>query len=158
MSDQIPYSPPPSVEAAGPSGLTTLEKADLIRGVEVFSQATVEELYRLGSIAKVVGFPAEAVILRQNDAATAFYIVVRGQVELITQGSGVHEVVGPGQPVGLYSVLTQEPSSARVIALEDTVAIGIGAEDFFGLLSNNMEIVASTFKYFAKKLGLGRRT
>ena len=158
MSDQIPYSPPPSVEAAGPSGLTTLEKADLIRGVEVFSQATVEELYRLGSIAKVVGFPAEAVIFRQNDAAVAFYIVVRGQVELTSQGSDVQEVVGPGQPLGLYSVLTQEPCAARAVALEDTVAIGIGAEDFFGLLSNNMEIVASTFKYFTNKLGLGRRT
>ena len=158
MSDQIPYSPPPPTEFPAASELTTLQKADLIRGVGFFSELRVDELYRLAAIAKVVGFPADAVIVRQNDAAAAFYIVVRGEVGLTRQGSDDREVVGPEQAVGLHSVLTQEPCPARATALENTVTIAIGAEDFFNLLSNNTEIVAGIFRQFMKKLNLGSET
>ena len=158
MSDQIPFSPLLPAETPSASALTTLQKADLIRGVGVFSEIRVEELYHLALIGKIVGFPADAVIFRQNDAAAAFYIVVRGEVGLTRQGSDDREVVGPEQPVGLYSVLTQEPCAARATALEDTVTIAIGAEDFFSLLSNNTEIVASIFRHFVKKLSSGSET
>lgn len=158
MSDQIPYSPPPPAEAPAAAALTTLQKADLIRGVGVFSEMRVEELYRLALIAKVVGFPADTVIFRQNDAAVAFYILVRGEVGLTRQGSDDRETVGPEQAVGLYSVLTQEPIPARATALEDTVAIAVGAEDFYNLLSNNTEIVASIFRFMIRKLELGTKS
>ena len=157
MSDQIPYSPPPPAEAPA-AALTTLQKADLIRGVGVFSEMRVEELYRLALIAKLVGFPADTVIFRQDDAAVVFYIVVRGEVGLTRQGSDDREVVGPELAVGLYAVLTQEPCAARATALVDTVAIAVGAEDFYSLLSNNTEIVASIFKGMIKKLELGKES
>lgn len=157
MGDQPLYPPLPSAEATAKAGLTTLQKAELIRGVEVFSQATVEDLYQLASIAREVGFPAGGVIFREGDAGDAFYIVVRGQAEQTCRESGAREVVGPGQAVGLYSVLTREPRCATATALEDTVGICLGAEDLSGLLSNNMEIVASMFKHFVLKLGLDRR-
>lgn len=158
MGDQPLYSPLSVGETTGKGVLTTLQKAELLRGLEVFSQATVEELYQLGSIAREVGFPADGTVFRENDGGDAFYIVVRGQIELTCQESGGREVLGPGQAVGLYSVLTREPRCATAKALEDTVGICIGAEDFYNLLSNNTEIVTSTFKYFVQKLDLGRRT
>ena len=158
MGDQPLYSPLSFDEATNKGVLTTLQKAELVRGVEVFSQATVEELYRLGAIAREVGFPADGVIFRENDASDAFYIVVRGQVELTCQESAGREVFGPGEAVGLYSVLMRETRCATAKALEDTVGICIGAEDFYNVLSNNMEMVTSIFKYFVQKLGLGRRT
>jgi potassium efflux system protein len=158
MGDQPPYSPLSVGETTGRGVLTTLQKAELVRDVEVFSQATVEELYQLGSIAREVGFPAEGIIFRENDAGDAFYIVVRGQVELTCQESARREVFGPGEALGLYSVLTREPRCATAKALEDTVGICIGAEDFYNVLSNNMEMVSSIFKHFVQKLGLDRRT
>jgi potassium efflux system protein len=158
MGDQPPYSPLSVGETTGKGVLTTLQKAELVRDVEVFSQATVEELYQLGSIAREVGFPAEGIIFRENDAGDAFYIVVRGQVELTCQESARREVFGPGEALGLYSVLTREPRCATAKALEDTVGICIGAEDFYNVLSNNMEMVSSIFKHFVQKLGLDRRT
>jgi potassium efflux system protein len=158
MGDQPPYSPLSVGETTGKGALTTLQKAELVRDLEVFSQAAVEELYQLGAIAREVGFPAEGIIFRENDAGDAFYIVVRGQVELTCQESARREVFGPGEALGLYSVLTREPRCATAKALEDTVGICIGAEDFYNVLSNNMEMVSSIFKHFVQKLGLGRRT
>jgi len=154
MGDQPLYSPLPSFEATAKGVLTTLQKAELVRGLEVFSQVAVEDLYRLGSIAREVGFPAGGVIFREGDVGDAFYVVVRGQVELTCQESGTRELLGPGQAMGLYSVLTREARGATAKALEDTAGICIGAEDLNSLLSTNMEIVASMFKYFVRKLGL----
>ena len=157
MSDQMPYYPPPSVEAAAPSGLTTLEKADLIRGVEVFSQATVEELYRLAGMARVVEFSPPGVLFGENDLGDSFYVLVEGSVELASETNKTHEVVGRGEVVGLHSVLTRERRSATATVLEPTLALSIAAEDLYTVLSNNMEIVVSMFKHFVKKLEMGSR-
>ena len=136
---------------------TTLDKVEHIRSVDLFSQASVEELYSLATIAREVGFPAHWVIFQEADIADAFYIVDRGLVECVSKGGDVREVIGPREVFGLYSALTRESRQARATALEDTVAISIAAEDLFSLLSNNMEIVVSIFKHFVKKLGLGPR-
>ncbi len=136
---------------------TTLEKATAIRGVDLFSQLPVEELYPLATMAREVGFPAEWVIFQEADIADAFYIVNRGQVECISESGDLREVIGPDEAFGLYSALTREPRQMRAIAREDTVVISIAAEDLFNFLSNHMEIVVSIFKHFVGKLGLGSR-
>jgi CRP-like cAMP-binding protein len=155
MGEQIPYAPLPETPAGA---LTTLQKAEFLRGVEVFSQTTVEELCGLASIAREVGYTAERIIFREEDFGDAFYIVVRGRVELTSRASGGRAVAGPGQAVGLYSVLTREPHCATAKALENTLGICVGAEDLYSLLSNNMEIVAGMFRYFRRKLGLALQT
>jgi CRP-like cAMP-binding protein len=136
---------------------TTLDKVEHIRSVDIFSQASVEELYRLATLAREVGFPTQWVIFQETDLADAFYIVDRGLVECVSKAGEVREVIGPGEVFGLYSALTRESRQARATALENTVVISIAAEDLFSLLSNNMEIVVSMFKYFVKKLGGGAR-
>lgn len=158
METPNPNSAPAPAETAGAPFFTNMEKEERIRGIEVFSDMRVEESLRLASLARIVGFSAGSVMLRQNDTAVAFYIIVHGRVELSSEGSEERVVVGPDQAVGLYSVLAQEPCAARVTALDDTVTIAIGAEDFFDLLSNNTEIVASIFRHFARKLSQGSQT
>jgi CRP-like cAMP-binding protein len=150
---------PPGVASgfAARPAFTTLDKVEHLRSVDLFSQASVEELYRLATIAREVGFPGQWVIFQETDIADAFYIVDRGLVECVSKAGEVREVIGPGEVFGLYSALTRESRQARATALEKTVAISIAAEDLFSLVSNNMEIVVSMFKYFIKKLGGGAR-
>jgi len=136
---------------------TTLDKVEHLRSVDLFSLASVEELYRLAALAREVGFPAQWVIFQEADIADAFYIVDRGQVECVSKGGEHREVIGPGEVFGLYSALTRDSRLARATTLEKTVAISMAAEDLFSVLSNNMEIVVSMFKYFVNKLGEGSR-
>jgi CRP/FNR family cyclic AMP-dependent transcriptional regulator len=138
-------------------GLTTLRKADLLRGVEVFSQATVDELYRLAGLARVVEFAPGAVIFGENDIGDTFYVLVEGSAELTSETKKARQAVGPGEAVGLYSVLAREPRCATATVLEPTTALAITGEDLYTLLSNNMEIIVSMFKHFITKLGLGAR-
>lgn len=157
MGAQNPIPPIIADAIAARPAFTTLEKAELIRSVDLFSQASVEELYRLATIAREVGFPAQWVIFQESDIADAFYIVVHGQVECVSKPGDLRVVTGPGEVLGLFSALTRESRHARATALEKTVAISIAAEDLFSLLSNNMEIVVSMFKHFVGKLGMGPR-
>ena len=157
MDEPISYSPVVQGKDPLKPTLTTLQKAEFIRGVDIFSHATVEELFRLASIAQEVRFAPQEVIFREGDVGDALYPIFRGQVELSCNEKGMTEVAGPGQAFGLYSVLTREPRYATAKAVEDTLALRIGGEDLYTLLSNNMEIVVSIFKHFAKTLGLSPR-
>jgi CRP-like cAMP-binding protein len=157
MPDEMAYIPlVPEGSSAAPR-LTTLRKAELIRSLDTFSQASVEELYRLATIAQEVDIAAGQTIFREDDIGDAFHILVQGKVEHASEKRNIREVLGPGEAVGLYSVLTREPRYATAKALEDTFAITIGAEDLYSVLSNNMEIVVSIFKHFVKRLGRGPR-
>lgn len=156
MDEPISYFPVVHADAAQTT-LTNLQKADCIRRVEIFSHATVEELFRLAAIAQEVRFPPKQVIFREGDGGDAVYPIVQGKVELKCEEKGSKEVMGPGEAFGLYSVLTREPRFATATALEHTLALRIGGEDLYNLLSNNMEIVVSIFKHFAKSQGLNPR-
>jgi CRP-like cAMP-binding protein len=155
MPDEMAYLPSAPERNPAQPRLTTLGKAELIRALELFSQASVEQLYRLASIAQEADFAAGQTIFQEEDIGDAFYVLVKGKVEHTSEQRNIKEVLGPGEALGLYSVLTREPRYATARALEDTFAISIGAEDLYNLLSNNMEIVVSIFKYFIKKLGMG---
>ncbi len=155
MPDEMAYSPLAPERSSAQPRLTTLGKAELIRALDLFSQASVEQLYRLASIAQEADFAAGYTIFREEEIGDAFYLLVQGKVEHASERRNIKEILGPGDAVGLYSVLTREPRYATAKALEDTFTISIGAEDLYNVLSNNMEIVVSIFKHFVKKLGMG---
>jgi CRP-like cAMP-binding protein len=155
MPDEMAYIPSSPQRSPAQPRLSTLGKAELIRALDLFSQASVEQLYRLATIAQEAEFAAGQTIFREDDIGDAFYLLVQGKVEHASEKRNIKEVLGRGEAVGLYSVLTREPRYATAKALEDTFAISIGAEDLYNVLSNNMEIVVSIFKHFVKKLGMG---
>jgi CRP/FNR family cyclic AMP-dependent transcriptional regulator len=152
MGDEMGYFPIGSGRTSGTPGLSMLRKAELIRGVEIFSQATVEELYRLAGLAVLVEFTPSGVIFGEGDLADSFYVLVEGSVELTSEIRQARETVGPGGAFGLQSVLTRERRGATATALEPTVALSIAGEDLFTVLSNDMEMLVSIFRHFAKKL------
>ena len=154
MGDELQYLPTTLGKAAPKGRLTTLQKAEFIRAVEIFSQAPVEELYRLAAIAQEVEFHAQQTVYQEDDIGDAFYVVVQGKVECVSESKKIHAVAGPGETVGIHSVLTREPRYASARALEDTFAIALGAEDLYNLLSCNTEIMTSILKYFVKKTGI----
>lgn len=115
----------------------------------------MEQLYSLAAIAQETGFAAGQTVFREEDIGDAFYVLVQGKVQHASERRNIKEILGPGNALGLYSVLTREPRYATTEALQDTFALSVGAEDLYNLLSNNMEIVVSIFKHFVKKLGMG---
>ncbi len=149
MTEQIPFQPL-ICSSSSEARFTALQRAEILRNVEFFSRATVEELLLLASISCEVQLKAGESIFREGEIADALYIVVEGKVEL--SGSNFKDVLGPYDAVGLYAVLADEPRYASAQILEDTFALKIGAQDFFDLVSQNMEIVQSLFKLLTQRL------
>jgi len=144
---------------AGPASepqLTSLQKAELIRGVDLFSSMTVEELFQVAEVAREVRFASGETVARENDVGNPLYLIVQGKVELTSLRDEWREVVESGEFFGLHSWLTREPLSFTAKASEDSMGLAIGAEDFFSLLSSDAEITSSLFKYFARKCGITR--
>ena len=154
MGDDLHFPPTAPAKAPARGRLTTLQKAELIRGLELFSQNSVEELYQLAAIAQEVEFPAQQVIYHEDDIGDAFYLLAQGKVECSSESLKTRNVAGPGESVGLHSALTREPRRSTAKALEDVFALAIGAEDFYNLLSCNTEMMASIVKYFVSKTGI----
>ena len=149
MSEQVPFQPllsTPSSEVR----YTALQRAEILRNVEIFSRATVEELFLLAAISSEIQLKAGQEIFREGEIADALYIIIEGKVELA--GSTFKEVLGPHDAVGLYAVLADEARYASAKILEDTYALRIGAQDFYDLLSHNTEIVQSLFKLLTARL------
>ena len=134
--------------------MTTLQKAEAIRQLPLFSETAVEDLYRLASIAQETEFAAGQKIYQKDDFADAFYVIVEGRVECTPGTGGSPDVASSGEAVGLASVLTREVRQSSATASIDTFALAMGAEDFYNLLSCNSEITASLNKYFVKKVGI----
>jgi len=149
MSEQVPFQPMVCNSSSEPK-LTALQRAEVLRNVEFFSRATVEELFLLAAISCEVQLKAGDDIFMQGEIADALYIIVEGKVELT--GSTFKDVLGPHDAVGLYAVLADEPRYASARVLEDTFAFKIGAQDFYDLLSHNTEIVQSLFKLLTSRL------
>ena len=129
---------------------TALQRAEILRNVEIFSKATVEELFLLAAISCEVRLKAGGDIFMEGEIADALYVIVEGKVQLT--GSRIRDVLGPHDAVGLYAVLADEPRYASAKVLEDTFALKIGAQDFYDLLSHNAEIVQSLFKLLTLRL------
>jgi CRP-like cAMP-binding protein len=153
MGDDLTYMPA-TRDRAPRARLTTLQKAELLQKLELLSEASVEDLYRLAAIAQEVEFAAGQTIYHQDDFGDAFYLIVQGRMECSSESDSQRVHLGEGAAAGLASVLTREHRKMSVRTLEDTFALAIGAEDFYNLLSCNSEITVSLIKYFVKKVGI----
>ena len=154
MGDDLTYLPATRDRGATRARLTTLQKAELLQKLELFSEASVEDLYRLAAIAQEVEFAAGQTIYHQDDFGDAFYLIVQGRMDCYSESDEKRVTLAEGESVGLASVLTRESRQMHAKTLEDTFALAIGAEDFYNLLSCNSEITVSLIKYFVKKVGM----
>jgi CRP-like cAMP-binding protein len=60
--------------------------------------------------------------------------------------------VGEGETVGTLSILDGQPRAATGIAEDEVVGLKIGAEDFYELLSDNVEIVQGIFSRLTQEI------
>jgi CRP-like cAMP-binding protein len=151
MEDALTFGP--AGRTATRPRLTTLQRAELLGQIPVFSEMSVEDLYRLASLAQEVAFAAGQTVYRKNDVGDALYLVVEGRIAWGTEDDKAEWTAGPREAVGLYSVLTREPRPGSARAVEDTFALAVGAEDLLSLLACNTEMIVGLMKYFVKKLG-----
>jgi CRP-like cAMP-binding protein len=127
------------------SKLTSIEKVVFLESVVLFSYCTADELVRIEAIAEERRLDGGEVLYRADDPADALYCVVSGEIS-IEGSNGQRRAAGPTAPFGVSEILSGRLHQGTATATQESLLLAIGAEDFFDLLSNNIEIVKSLFR------------
>ncbi|MGD9957073.1 MAG: putative nucleotidyltransferase substrate binding domain-containing protein [Candidatus Nanopelagicales bacterium] len=111
------------------------EIAGFLRGFPPFDAASPDQLEAVVAATEIEFFPQGAWILRAGSSNDGHAHVVRtGHVELIDAGRVV-DVIGPGDLVGVPSLVSDLPPGLDVRAAEDVLAYRVPADAMFPLLS-----------------------
>ena len=124
--------------------LARIETVLFLRGVDLFSACSAEQILRISAIVRQQRLTAGDELYAAGDPADALYCVVEGAVR---EGDGgeAHRV-GPGETFGVVEILSGRLRTAAAVAENDSLVLAIGAGDFFDLLSHNIEIVKAIFR------------
>ena len=124
--------------------MAQIEMMVFLQGVDLFAHCNAEQVLRMAAIASAQTYEKGEVIFRRDEPADSLYCVVEGKVRLGDDETGV--VIGPSGRFGVLDILSGQMRSGDAVAAADTRVLVIEAEDFFDLLSNNIEIVRALFR------------
>jgi len=125
--------------------MAQIEMMVFLQGVDLFAHCNAEEVLRLAAIAQEQQFEKSEVIFRKDDPADSLYCVVEGKVKL-DAGNEAGAVIGTSGRFGVLDILSGRPRLGDATAVSDCRVLAVEAEDFFDLLSNNIEIVRALFR------------
>lgn len=132
------------------------ERVAAMKPVEILKPLTKEELWRLASKVKTECYGKGEVLARQGDSGDSFLIIKGGKVQvLVRDGRGRSSVVShleTGDFFGEGSLLTGEPRSATVTAVEDTEVIVIDKSNFADILTRKPSICTELSKILEGRL------
>ena len=130
--------------------LNIVEKVIALEGVELLQTLSPEQLSRMASIAREMVMPPGKTVLDPAQPLDTLYVVLDGAVELSRSNQALH-VARQNEVLGAWALFDEEPMPVTAKTLEDTKLLCIRREDFFELLSDNLEIAASIFSTLVKR-------
>jgi AAA family ATP:ADP antiporter len=132
-------------ETAHMTTMATIEMMVFLQGVDLFAHCNAEQVLRLAAIAGESNFSGGDAVFRKGEPPNALHCVVEGRVRLGDRPDDV-TVVGPNGRFGVLDILSGRPRLCDAVAETETRLLTIEAEDFFDLLSNNIDIVKALFR------------
>lgn len=131
--------------------ISTVEKVLFLKGVELFSQISGEDLSQIAQISDEVEFDQEQLIIREGDLGDSLFLIISGQVKVHIKEREV-AVLGDRQVFGEMALLDSEPRSASVTALTAVTVLRIQQEDFADILTEKAEIALGIIKVLSRRL------
>ena len=111
-----------------------MDNIQLLRQVSIFKELPQETIADLSR--RVWQKPAEAgsVIVSQEEAGDALFVIASGKVKVVLYGETGREIIlsilKAGDFFGEMALLDRQPRSANVVAIEDSQLLGLDREAF----------------------------
>lgn len=110
------------------------DAAAKLAAIDLFSSVRADACRALAASARHDLYAAGETIVRQGAGGDSMFVVLQGRARVLLEPSGQEVAVIPaGGFFGEMSMLTGDPRTASVKALEDTTVLEIGAAAFRGL-------------------------
>ena len=110
------------------------ERIDLLREIPLFAQCSKKELGEIARVAEEMDVEEGRVLMREGTLGHDFYLVVDGALDVVKEGRGRVDIVGPEGFVGETALLSRRPRNATVTAATEASLLRIGDADFLALL------------------------
>ncbi|MBI4354669.1 MAG: cyclic nucleotide-binding domain-containing protein [Candidatus Omnitrophica bacterium] len=131
------------------------DKIVLLRRIVLFASCTEEQLQLVAERTRLVEYKKGEVLYREGEVATALYVVASGRLEVFSVIDGakhLYTVLHNGDTFGEVSLLTGEPHSATVQALNDTLVFQLEKADFEDLINRIPSLVLSLSRLLSRRL------
>ncbi len=130
---------------------STLEKTILLKTVNLFQTIPTEDLSNVAQIAEEEHFPARSSLFKEGDYGDSLYIIMDGDIN-IHKGDRHIALLSKGACLGEMALLDQEPRSADATTKTEATLLKITQEDFYEIMSSNIEIMQGILKLLTGRL------
>lgn len=129
----------------------------LLKGVELFSELTEEQLALLANLVVVQDFGRDETVVLEGDCSMkALYLIASGTVQVYMTGVDGRETIlsflERGDFFGEMSLIDGEPRSASVRTVTDSRLMIIHRDSFLTLIHETPEIAMSLLSEMSKRL------
>ena len=127
-----------------------------LKEVPLFDGMDATALSALYALMTPYNYAPGQVILREGERGDAFHIVMHGQVHILVQDAGGHELLmdnlGIGDFFGELSMLTGEPRSVRAVASDKVTTLVLQRGEFFTFLEQHPRTTIKMLTTLGKRL------
>lgn len=120
--------------------LSSIEKIIVLKTASIFSDTPDSVLAEVENLTRETWFKAGETLFEKGDVGTTMYIIVDGKVK-VHIGEKVIVELGERQIIGEMAVLTMEPRSASVTAVEDTRLLVLDQTSLYDIMWIQNEVV-----------------
>ena len=118
---------------------------EALRDVPLFAGLDDQELESIYSIARRRTYAKGSFILLEGDPGDAFYLILAGEVKVVTQGADGREFILAVQRAGDFfgetSLFDGQPRSASVVTTEDSTLLILHKQDFLDQVKHSPAIL-----------------
>ena len=135
----------------GLSMYTTLDKTVILKGVDLFSDLSSEEVFQIAQIANEERYLMDEIIFNEGGMGDSMFIIISGSVSVFNLQKEI-TTLGEGECFGEMALLDREPRSNSIKAVVDTTVLKIDEVGFYELAAGNIEIIQGIVKILSKRL------
>ncbi len=129
---------------------------DTLAKIDLFADLDKDDLKRLASATVVRNFKKGDVIVRENEAGVAFYIIASGSVEVVkglgTANEQVVDKITADSFFGEMALFDNQVRSASIRAAEDTQCLILTKWDFNAEMEQNARIATAMLAVLARRI------
>ncbi|MCV6636130.1 cyclic nucleotide-binding domain-containing protein [Candidatus Albibeggiatoa sp. nov. NOAA] len=131
--------------------LTLIEKVIILKTVSIFADTPDNILSDIGHLTKEVYLTKGETLFHKGEVGTSMYVVVSGKVK-IHDGEQTIAELGERALLGEMAVLSSEPRTASVTAVEDTVLLSLSQSSLFELMWDQHKVVRGIIRVLIQRL------
>lgn len=115
---------------------------ELLANIDFLKEVSKEEINAISALIEKQEFPSGQIIILQGEVIPSLYMIMHGKVSVSIKikGGGRKKIaeLGSGKYFGEMSLINSTTASATLKAEEPTLLYAISADNFFGIIQNDI--------------------